>query len=310
MPEIDREMMERYSTDTGFHVDVIEKVYRLTELLREINDISNVRNKLVLKGGTAINFIYFDIPRLSVDIDVDYIGSAKRSEMLRDRKYLEDIFLRVFKKLGYQVVERKPYALLQYMLSYVNTAGNKDRIKLEVNFFNRVTAFKEIEMDFKNFFGFKELKVSTLLIEELFGRKMRALVTRGTPRDLYDVYYLLNSKIKISMEKLRKCFIFYLCCHGDPRKMSLEFVESITQKDIKTGLLPLLRKGEKIDAAELKETVMPLLKEFFILENDEEKFVVELYDRKKYLPEILFGGLDYNRQIKYHPGIEWKIKNL
>lgn len=310
MSEIDREMMERYSTNTGFQIDMIEKAYRLTELLKEMNDIPNVKNKLVLKGGTAINFIYFDIPRLSVDIDVDYIGSFEKSKMLEDRKYLESVFLRIFKKLGYQVMGRKPYALLQHTLNYMNTAGNNDRIKLEINFFNRVTVFKEVETDLKNFFDFKGLKVRTLSIEELFGRKMRALATRGTPRDLYDVYYLLNSEIKIDMKKLRKCFIFYLCCHGDPRKMSLELVESITQRDIKIGLLPLLRKGEKIDAAELKKIVMPLLKKFFTLESNEKKFVVELYDRKKYLPEILFDGLNYNRQIRYHPGIEWKIKNL
>ncbi|MCG2795115.1 MAG: nucleotidyl transferase AbiEii/AbiGii toxin family protein [Actinomycetia bacterium] len=34
--------------------------------------------KLVLKGGTALNLFYLDMPRLSVDIDLNYIGAAGR----------------------------------------------------------------------------------------------------------------------------------------------------------------------------------------------------------------------------------------
>ena len=41
--------------------------------------------RLVLKGGTALNLFLFDLPRLSVDIDVNYIGSADRDVMLEER---------------------------------------------------------------------------------------------------------------------------------------------------------------------------------------------------------------------------------
>ena len=71
-------MMDELSVKTGFHVDTIEKVYRLTEILKELSEIDSIKRNVVLKGGTAINFLYFDIPRLSVDIDLDYIGSVKQ----------------------------------------------------------------------------------------------------------------------------------------------------------------------------------------------------------------------------------------
>ena len=310
MPEIDRETMERYSRETGFHVDILEKVYRLMNLLREINIIPRVREKLVLKGGTAINFIYFDIPRLSVDIDIDYIGSIDKKKMIEDRKNVEDILIKLFRKLGYQVDTNKPYALLQYTLGYRNTAGNMDRIKLEMNFFNRVPVFKSVEKEIRNPFYMENMIVKTLELEELFGRKMRALVTRGTPRDLYDVYHLLESGIKIDIQKLRKCFIFYLCCHSDPRNMNLNFVEDITQRDIKTGLLPLLRKGEKINVEEMKNKVLPLLEEFLEFEEKEKEFIDELYDKKNYRPELLFEDFNYNRDIVDHPGIKWHLINM
>ena len=162
-------MMDELSVKTAFHVDTIEKVYRLTEILREMNKINSIKRNVVLKGGTAINFLYFDIPRLSVDIDLDYMGSVEREEMLEDKKSLEKILSRLFQKLGYTIKTRETYALLQYILNYENSAGNNDRIKVEINFFNRIPIFDPVEKIFINFFeeiiGFlKKLKLCILTI--------------------------------------------------------------------------------------------------------------------------------------------------
>jgi predicted nucleotidyltransferase component of viral defense system len=40
---------------------------------------------LALKGGTAINLTIFNLPRLSVDIDLDYTQNVDREEMLKSR---------------------------------------------------------------------------------------------------------------------------------------------------------------------------------------------------------------------------------
>lgn len=42
--------------------------------------------RIALKGGTALNLFYFDSPRLSVDIDINYIGSIDREIMLNERQ--------------------------------------------------------------------------------------------------------------------------------------------------------------------------------------------------------------------------------
>ena len=43
------------------------------------------------RGGTAINLFFLEIPRLSVDIDINYIGSPTREELDRDRNAFENI---------------------------------------------------------------------------------------------------------------------------------------------------------------------------------------------------------------------------
>jgi hypothetical protein len=45
---------------------------------------SFLRGKLALKGGTALNLFYLGLKRLSVDIDLNYIGHVDRDGMLAE----------------------------------------------------------------------------------------------------------------------------------------------------------------------------------------------------------------------------------
>ena len=67
-----KEDLNEMAFNLNFVRDTLEKVLRLTEILDFLNSNSTTKNKLVLKGGTAINFTVFNLPRLSVDIDLDY----------------------------------------------------------------------------------------------------------------------------------------------------------------------------------------------------------------------------------------------
>jgi len=74
------------ATELGFVRDTLEKVYRLAEILEYINTEPLLKNSLALKGGTAINLTMFNLPRLSVDIDLDYLVTDSRAEMLSNRE--------------------------------------------------------------------------------------------------------------------------------------------------------------------------------------------------------------------------------
>lgn len=84
------------SESTGFREDMIEKVLQVMHLLNSLNSHPYLKGKWVLKGGTALNMFIFDLPRLSVDIDLNYIGSLDRDEMLKDRPRIEQAIQAVF----------------------------------------------------------------------------------------------------------------------------------------------------------------------------------------------------------------------
>ena len=59
-------------------------MFRLTEILTFLNTDTLTKDCLALKGGTAINLTIFDLPRLSVDIDLDFTQNIGREEMLTE----------------------------------------------------------------------------------------------------------------------------------------------------------------------------------------------------------------------------------
>jgi predicted nucleotidyltransferase component of viral defense system len=73
----------------GFRPDSLKKVLRLLSLLEALRSNAFLRPRVALKRGTALNLFLFDIPRLSVDIDLNYVGSADRELMLADKPKVE-----------------------------------------------------------------------------------------------------------------------------------------------------------------------------------------------------------------------------
>lgn len=81
-----KNVKDKIAKETNFIKDNVEKVMRLADIL-EFVFTSKWKDKLALKGGTAINLFYRELPRLSVDIDLDYIGDTKE-EMEKDKEEL------------------------------------------------------------------------------------------------------------------------------------------------------------------------------------------------------------------------------
>ena len=80
----------------------LEKVLWLIDVLDFINTDKYLKEKLALKGGTAINLTFYNYLRLSVDIDLDYIGSIDREQMIIDRGLIETKLLNYMQESNMQ----------------------------------------------------------------------------------------------------------------------------------------------------------------------------------------------------------------
>ena len=134
-----REQLQRAAGDSGFPVDSLEKVSMLIRLLNVMVTHPFLSKRLALKGGTALNLFVFDLPRLSVDIDVNYIGAANRETMIAERPLLELALEQVAGRLGL-AVNRAPddHAGGKWRLSYTSALGRPAILEVDINYMLRV----------------------------------------------------------------------------------------------------------------------------------------------------------------------------
>ncbi len=86
-----RESLLQAAKKRNYKPDILERVYRLLMALKQFKEVPYLRDRLVLKGGTALNLFHFEeVPRLSVDIDLNYIGQLDRLKMMEERKLINE----------------------------------------------------------------------------------------------------------------------------------------------------------------------------------------------------------------------------
>lgn len=133
--------LQREAEATGFRGEALEKVVRLLELLEGIRSHPFLKHRVALKGGTALNLFVFQVPRLSVDIDLNYIGAVSRDVMLAERPKVEQAIQAVCGRAGMQI-KRVPdeHAGGKWRLSYRSASGRSGTLEVDVNFLLRPLA--------------------------------------------------------------------------------------------------------------------------------------------------------------------------
>ena len=202
---------------------------------------------------------------------------------------------------------RKHYALLSFSFAYINNASNRDSIKVEINFMDRCHV---LPLEYKRIKGkdvIEGFDILALNDIELYASKINALLSRATPRDLYDVNAMINSNIIEDSNLLRKCLIFYNMVGGeqDIDDISFENIESINFAKFKTQLKPVLAKNDKFNLDDAKANVISYLKTLISINEGERKFIEELKNNN-YRPELLFYDETTIENIKSHPRALWR----
>ena len=204
---------------------------------------------------------------------------------------------------------KRYFALDSAVFQYINNAGNRDNIKIEINYLDRKHILPLNDKPIKTPVAESEVKVKVLSACELYGSKLAALIGRCKPRDIYDVYGLIESGIIADKGMLKKCTIFYNCIGGDASicDVSLDILDGVTDRDINRQLKPMLNKNERFK----KDVAIATIKEFLqglLVFNDNEKEFVKEFANKNYRPELLFEDKEVVERISAHPMALWRVR--
>ncbi|MFH0729369.1 MAG: nucleotidyl transferase AbiEii/AbiGii toxin family protein [Pseudomonadota bacterium] len=213
--KISPEKLAAEAEATGFRPDVLEKVAHLLGLLDAMRSHPFLKGKLVLKGGTALNLFVFDVPRLSVDIDLNYVGAEDREAMIAERPQVEQAVQAVFAREGF-TVRRMPeeHAGGKWSLRYESAPGRSGNLEVDINFMFRLPLWPVTTRDSHSVGGWRATGIPVLDHHELAAGKLAALIARKQVRDLFDSHRILlldsilvkaSAQIENISLPLRKC---------------------------------------------------------------------------------------------------------
>ncbi len=311
------EIISRTSEVTGFAEETLEKVIHLLNLLIGINSHPYLKDKFILKGGTALNLFIFNLTRLSVDIDLNYVGSLDREGMLEDRPKIEQPMQAVFSREGF-TVRRIPseHAGGKWILNYQSLYRQIGVLEVDLNFMLR-QPFTEVHTINSHKVGDVEARnIPVLDIHELAAGKFSALLTRTAGRDIYDAHALLNSGM-LKSAVLRPIFTAYAgMSRVDFRQVKVDKI-AFGAEELRNQLLPVLRSSEvdRIDdldawAEELCSTCRERLTLVLPFSDDEMEFLDSLNNHGVIKPELLTDDAELITRISSHPMLQWKALNV
>lgn len=306
--------LDKMAKEIGFIRDNLEKVIRLVDILGYFNTNPLLSESLALKGGTAINLTLFDLPRLSVDIDLDFIKNSNKEGMLQSRQEINDEILNYMFTQGYilSTNTKNPHSLDSWAFYYQNAGGNKDNIKIEVNYSMRNHVYPFVKST-TNVSFLSPIEIKALAPLELYGSKIKALIERTAARDLYDVYNMITQSLFSAeqLDELRKVVLFYLAVGGgsSPKtEYSFDAIVKLKYPQIRAHLIPVLRKSEHFDFEKAKVAVKHFLSQLLVFTDNEKKFIEE-FNSQRYLPDLIFEDLAIIERIREHPMAIWKTRN-
>jgi len=315
---ITRRQVDTVATESGFRSDSVEKVLRLCAILGRLDRHPTTRGAWLLKGGTALNLLHLDVPRMSVDIDLNYVGAAGKEAMLAARPGFEAALVAVCEREGC-AVKRAPddHAGGKFRLRFVSVLGGSQNLEVDVSYVARVPLL-DTERLAARFPPGDPVEVPALCLLELAAGKFTALMQRTVARDAFDAANLMRLVPGLlENEEFRLAFVCSMAGgRYDPRDLAPKDPVP-DQAAVKQQLIPMLRQGgngSAPDPEELREEIGRELggavERLLDWSPSERCFLDRLHDEGVVDAEALHTDLVVLERIRTQPMLLWKAQNV
>lgn len=242
---------------------------------------------------------------------MDYAENLPKDEIAAVRAELKKSLIDYIEDNGYTLSEkpRGHFALDSLPLSYLATSGNRDNIKLEINYIDRAHILPLEMREVKTALADHQIQALTLNPIEIYASKAVALFSRATPRDLYDVYTMLEKGVITGYDLFRKCFIFYNMVGGEQDADALNYdkLDKYSYNDIKRYLKPIIKKDDIFDYKNAVDFVKAKMQTLLVPTGNEIEFI-HAFRNKDYRPDLLFDDKTIRERISAHPMAIWRTR--
>jgi predicted nucleotidyltransferase component of viral defense system len=309
--------LERMADTQGHRGELLEKVLWMLDLLQAIYQDKYLSDRLALKGGTALNLFVLNFPRLSVDIDLNYIGSADLTVAEKERPEIVNAISRLCRGMGLNPGSQPDqHAGGKWHLNYPGHITASGNLEVDLNFLQRVPLWPTTLGDSVAVGKHQAKNVRIMDIHELAAGKLTALLSRTAARDLFDAASLADLKT-LDIEKLRLAFVVYGSgSRTDWRTVTTKDI-TVDPKDIENRLVPMLSETAVPTTKDLHPWISNLsekahrfLEKVLPLSGPELAFLERLLESGEIEPDLLTKDAALAGKIQTAPGILWKAKNV
>ena len=205
---IDKQEILSYAAKYSLSANTIEKDYVINWILAGIVNSKILREKWIFKGGTCLKKCYFEAYRFSEDLDFTIIDTShiNRNFLMAEFRNVSNW---IYEESGIEIpVDHMQFEEYKNPRGNISVAGklaykgplqrraHMSTIKLDLTndeLMVRQPTWRNVHHSYSDLHT-EQLKILTYSIEEIFAEKLRALVERMRPRDLYDVIHLHQDK--------------------------------------------------------------------------------------------------------------------
>lgn len=278
-----------------------ERYVDQVRLLVDILPAVATEEDFALKGGTAINLFYRDLPRLSVDIDLTFLPIRERAQSLADIDAAMDRIAEAGSKV--RGVTSSRIAGGGGGATRVLFQRGAATVKVETSPVTRGAVFepeiKRVAPAVEDEFGFAETRL--VAFEDLYAGKLHAALDRQHPRDLFDVKLLYENEG--ITEDLFRAFLVYVASSSRPPHELLN-----------PNLIPLANVFEAEFSGMTVDTVAVT-----DLEQVRNRLIEDVQSRltesaAQFLRTLVHGEPDFKviglPSAANLPAVQWKLQNI
>lgn len=309
---ISKERLIKEKEATGHRQEIIEKVVWLIQVLNAFNQDGYLSPRFALKGGTALNLFHFDLPRLSVDADFNYIGSLDRDIMIREKEESNQRIQSLLERLGLTLVRNpRAHAGGKMVWRYPSALGNFGNIEIDLNYMYRVPLLDVANCSSVSVANQQVENIKLLDLHEIAAGKLAALVDRQASRDLFDADQIFNHP-SIDIKKLRLLFVVYVAMihKKDLRELNPEDI-GYDQTELNDKLTPMLSThiNKDLHMNTWSEILLKSVREKFNsllpFNLEEQQFITLIKNERIISPEAITIDSELGSRIKSHPALLW-----
>ena len=250
---------EETKGSSGIYIRNVLKEFLQAYVLYYIYTQKKYNKNLIFTGGTCLRH-FFDLPRLSEDLDFDYLEDFDSSSLMEDvREYFE-------KQLKYRQVklnlkQRGEQIILKFPVLHALSLASKqesDLLYIKLDLSKNPSSHFELQITTKSIYGFNFV-ARHYNISSLMSGKIHAILTRNRfigednkktvkGRDYFDLLWFIKKSVKPNLKRLSEMLGKEMKMGMVKKQLDIKVEELMSKykNDFRSDLIPLISETDFI----------------------------------------------------------------